>query len=288
MKTKVMNGLLQTALSNPAVVPIADVKFVSILCAIGLPKSQAQSLSSDIINQLVNRETNGGLVVVEKRIFASFGKITVSGKPMLEVMRRKFSDRAYIVCEQVLPYLKHLMPGKKVVDLGCGDGRVSDLVQMGLPGVIVTGYDTELYKAPGVAVDIYQYDGIQTGAFDRTYDGGIITNVLHHTLDKKMVLRELARIIKPGGRVVVLETVPSEPGQVARSVTFLVDYFYNRILHDSDVNVPGAFELAKDWPLLFEEVGFDLAPIRDNVTDLGIDQVLVPENHYRFVLERRG
>ncbi|MBK4736270.1 hypothetical protein [Noviherbaspirillum pedocola] len=86
-------------------------------------------------------------------------------------------------------------------------------------------------------------------------------------------------MLKPGGRAVVIETVPlgatEQEAQANLPLTFLNDYFYNRLLHDADIPVPGGFETIKSWARRFEGMGF---MVRDLV-GLGIDQPLIRDPH---------
>jgi len=59
-----------------------------------------------------------------------------------------------------------------------------------------------------------------------------------------------------------------------------IDWFYNRVLHQ-DVQVPYNYCSTLEWIQFFTNNGFSV----DEVVDLGIDQVLVPEHHVLFVIE---
>ena len=101
--------------------------------------------------------------------------------------------------------------GLRVLDYGCGNGYV--LAHYARNGAIVTGIDlTE--RALGLARARFNLLGFQ-GEFvrgdgksvpfpDATFDIVCSMGVLHHIPDPRPVVDELYRVLKPGGRLVVM------------------------------------------------------------------------------------
>lgn len=81
-----------------------------------------------------------------------------------------------------------------VVNIGSGE----DLRQFGRRTIHVDAH------APSVSVRADFATGLPFG--DRTFDAAICSEVLEHVPDDRRVIREMARVLKPGGRAVV--TVP--------------------------------------------------------------------------------
>ncbi|MBI3244249.1 MAG: class I SAM-dependent methyltransferase [Chloroflexi bacterium] len=89
-----------------------------------------------------------------------------------------------------------------VLDVGCGDGRVSrvlpergNYVGLDFSARLIGRAASE--KLPFVLADVSDSLPIATGAFPTL----ICFAVLHHLPERESFVRELARVVKPGGRV---------------------------------------------------------------------------------------
>ena len=110
-----------------------------------------------------------------------------------------------------------------MLDYGCGAG---DLMRvLGLSGAradftgcdVSTGMLAEVAKrwpgALGAAPRTAPQDGARTPFADASFDVVTISAVLHHVpvAERPAVYRELARVLKPGGRIYVFEHNPRNP-----------------------------------------------------------------------------
>lgn len=94
----------------------------------------------------------------------------------------------------LLQWLNNVMPGGKVLDVGCGDMALSRLS----PKLNWTGMDINTDKACGDAV---KHD-IMSAPYpfaDSSFDAVVCSEVLEHVWDMRVVHQEAHRLLKPGG-----------------------------------------------------------------------------------------
>ena len=103
----------------------------------------------------------------------------------------------------------HLQPGMSLLDCGCGPGTITiGLADWVAPGK-VTGVDldpkrvqqaTATAESAGVANVAFQVGDVYRLPFpDASFDAAFMTNVLMHLSDRQLAVREVMRVLKPGG-----------------------------------------------------------------------------------------
>ena len=109
--------------------------------------------------------------------------------------------------------LGHLLPPVDVADIGCGDGYLT--LEMARWARTVFGIDRSdevLERAKALAsrrrVDNVQWkkgDLARLPLRDASVEVAVLSQALHHATDPEAALAEAARILKPGGRLLVLD-----------------------------------------------------------------------------------
>lgn len=100
----------------------------------------------------------------------------------------------------------HLRPSR-VADIGCGKGRFARVVQERWPGTRVVTVDLAEAMLAHVPADLLRVAAsmtalpLATGSVDAAY----ATESLEHAVDIPAAVAELARIVKPGGRIVIID-----------------------------------------------------------------------------------
>ena len=105
-----------------------------------------------------------------------------------------------------------LASGSLVFDVGCGTGDLCrELAEQGLRPV---GFDLSLgmLAAARTSAPLVQADGLRLPVPDRSADGVTCGFTLRNLVDLDRFLAELGRIVRPGGRVALLEVgQPTNP-----------------------------------------------------------------------------
>lgn len=115
--------------------------------------------------------------------------------------------------------LKHyrefgLTDGMSVVELGCGPGFVIEKILAEFVDLSVTGVEIDSYlveyatgymKALGADVKILEGSILDTGLEDNSFDCAITRLVLEHLPDPVAAVKEVRRILKPGGKAIFVD-----------------------------------------------------------------------------------
>ena len=108
-----------------------------------------------------------------------------------------------------------LAAGDQVLDVGCGTGEDARAIAGRFPGVAVIGVDASEDKVRDSRartlglprpVDFRVGDAHALPFEDETFDACRADRVFHHLVDPQKALAEMARVTRPGGRVVVSDT----------------------------------------------------------------------------------
>jgi ubiquinone/menaquinone biosynthesis C-methylase UbiE len=101
--------------------------------------------------------------------------------------------------------------GKKLLDIGCGNGFVTCLYARAgaeVSSVDITDKAVELTKArlgvERLSADVKQADAENLPFDDEYFDFVVSFGVLHHTPDTASAVAEAYRVLKPGGRVLLM------------------------------------------------------------------------------------
>jgi ubiquinone/menaquinone biosynthesis C-methylase UbiE len=157
----------------------------------------------------------------------------------------------------------HVLPGARVLDIGCGTATLSLLIDQHTAVASVVGLDIDPVmlamaqaKVQACAAAVYFTDA---SADTLPYVGGSFDHVVssmmfHHlaTAQKHGMLREAWRVLRPGGMILILDFGPIGRGAVAEGIAAM----FGRFEHVND-NLYGRV------PAFLREAGFTDAETSD-------------------------
>lgn len=121
------------------------------------------------------------------------------------------------LCKQQVLEALQLQPGDWVIDVGCGIGHITLELAKKIEGVghivgidssqIMIGEAKERARGlQGLPVEYRWEDAHHLSFPENSFDVGLIMSTLIHVKRPQRVLSELFRVVRPGGRVVVMES----------------------------------------------------------------------------------
>jgi len=109
----------------------------------------------------------------------------------------------------------NLPPHGTLLDVGTGTGDIAYEAMIRYPGVQAYGADftyemmaAGVGKLPGRVLPFTQGDTFHLPYPDNSFDAVVSGFMIRNVVDREAAFREQARVTKPGGRVVCLETAP--------------------------------------------------------------------------------
>lgn len=112
-----------------------------------------------------------------------------------------------LLVEQIGP-----APGLRILDVGCGDGRLA--TTLAAAGAEVTGLDASLMmlaaarrraEAAGVVLALVAGDAARLPFADRRFDRVVSVATLCFSEEPRLPIREMTRVLEPGGRLILGE-----------------------------------------------------------------------------------
>lgn len=156
-------------------------------------------------------------------------------------------------------HIAGLLPARaRVLDVGCGDGSVAALVMQARPDVTVTGID--VLVRPSTRIPVESFDGSHVPFDDGAFDAVTFVDVLHHTLDPTVLLREARRVAK---QAVVIKDHLAD-GFLAWPTLRFMDWVGNA---GHGVALPYNYWTSDRWSAGFREVGLR---VDAEIHDLGL------------------
>jgi len=122
------------------------------------------------------------------------------------------------------------------LDVGCGTGNYTEVLWK--EGISIIGIDpseTMLEKARRRNIDVdWQLGVAESLNFPNNhFDGIVATLTIHHWNDLEKAFKELGRVLKPGGRIVLFTSTPEQ------MESYWLNHYFPQMLRDSTSQMPG-------------------------------------------------
>jgi SAM-dependent methyltransferase len=178
--------------------------------------------------------------------------------------------------------LASLLPqGARVLDVGAGDGFLGFEVQRTRPDVALSGID--VLVRGDTKIPVTAFDGSTIPFPSKSFDVVMFVDVLHHTLDPLVLLREAVRVARHS---IVIKDHRLD-GVLAGSTLAFMDWIGNA---RHGVSLPNNYWPERRWRDTFAELGLGIGAWH---TDLGLypglaDRVFGRSLHFVARLEPRS
>jgi demethylmenaquinone methyltransferase / 2-methoxy-6-polyprenyl-1,4-benzoquinol methylase len=134
----------------------------------------------------------------------------------------------------------HLVPGIQVLDLATGTGDLALEIARREPGARVVGLDPSegmlavgrrklLLAKVADRVELIAGDAQALPFEDEAFDGVCMAFGIRNVPDRGLALREITRVLRPGGRVAILELTDPRRGPLAAMARFHVHQVVPRL-----------------------------------------------------------
>jgi SAM-dependent methyltransferase len=152
--------------------------------------------------------------------------------------------------------LARLIPaGSRILDVGCGDGSIDRLILQERPDLTLEGID--VLVRPESRISIRPFDGSTIPHPDGSFDIVMFVDVLHHTGDPRVLLREAARV----GRVILIKDHFREGLWAGPTLRFM-DWVGNA---HHGVALPYNYWTRAQWTAAFEELGLRVIEMKSSL-----------------------
>ena len=141
--------------------------------------------------------------------------------------------------------IEELIPNNSsILDVGAGSGEIANTILSKRPDLDITCIDIK--NRDDTEIEIKSFNGKEIDYEDSSFDFAIIVDVLHHTYNKKELLREAFRVSKTG--VIIKDHLYKN--KLDHAILSIMDYIGNR---PYSIDVIYDYFTLEQWEVLFNE-----------------------------------
>jgi SAM-dependent methyltransferase len=164
-----------------------------------------------------------------------------------------YNRRMKLLAEKIS---EHLPKKAKILDVGCGDGKIDSLIMWKRPDVSIEGID--VLVRPQTHIKVSYFDGRGIPCPDASYDVVMFIDVLHHCLNPGQLLGEAKRVARES----VLLKDHTRNGLLAGATLRFMDWFGNA---HYGVNLPYNYWSRSQWDACFNDLGLNIRKWQDRL-----------------------
>lgn len=164
-----------------------------------------------------------------------------------------FKRRVRVLSDEIAPLLPQ---NSEVLDVGCGDGLISKLIMEKRPDVRISG--TDVLIRPETHIPVAQFDGHKIPHPDARFHTVLFVDVLHHTLDPMILLREAVRVARQ--EVVIKDH--NRNGLLAGATLRFMDWVGNA---RHEVALPYNYWPKCKWSEAFSSLGLKVVSLKTKI-----------------------
>lgn len=138
--------------------------------------------------------------------------------------------------DRIIPFDR--LAGRRVLEIGCGMGLHSEL--MARAGAHVTSIDlsptsveatSRRAALKNLSIDVRQMDAVKLEFDDETFDFVWSWGVIHHSSHTGRIIKEIHRVLKPGGEVrVMVYNLEGMPAYITLLTRYMLGFWWGRSL----------------------------------------------------------
>ena len=166
--------------------------------------------------------------------------VSIAGKLHRRFIKPRQSGRIVDILIELLP------EQGRILDVGCGTGKISRLIQELNPKLSVEGID--IFVQAKAEVDVKLFDGANIPFDDGVFEAVILVDVMHHTNNHAQLLKEALRVSK--GDVIIKDHICT--GRIVFWILAFMDWIGNRSLGIRSVH---SYLSKEQWTKLFTGIG---------------------------------
>ena len=165
---------------------------------------------------------------------------------------------------------QQIVPNARLLDVGCGDGKLASKIGQERQDVAISGID--VLVRPNPVIEVKEFNGTEIPFEDHSFDTVLLVDVLHHTDHQTTLLKECARVAQQ--QIIIKDHFLQ--GIAAQKTLEFMDHVGNS---RHGVEIPCNYLTPTQWTELFQAAG-----LRNALTLDSLGLYLPPLN---WVFERK-